>query len=551
MKKSILSILLLAAFAVSAQISEKKNPYSFSSSHLKSKIETIEVEAPAAIDILDAQNNERLYVVGLFVAAEINSNTHGTWEKTAEGGAIWRLKIESKGAQAIGVLFDKMELPAHGELFVYSENHEQVLGAFTQANNNPKEEWAIQPIGGETVIIEYYAPAFVTEKPVLSIEGISYNFRGFESLTRGGTGFGASDACNVNAACSEGDNWRDQIRSVVRMYMKIGFEFAFCSGSLINNVGQGCEPYILSADHCMGTASTANLNQWIFMFGYESPNCTNPLNQLGLTSKTITGCEMLARSSTTGALVLSDFLLLELNSPVPVEYNPYWSGWTRFGGSSPSGVSVHHPSGDIKKISTYSTNLINSTVSATPNTHWMVTWAQTANGHGITEGGSSGSPLYNNQNQIVGILSAGLSFCNATSDPDWYGKFSYSWTSNGTAANRQLKPWLDPHNANLTSLAGTNYPCAGIGVEEESILNFEAFPNPSTGLVNLTWQQTQNEDVQIEVMDVTGRVLLQNTMAQSATSKTTLDLSAIPSGIYLVKLTSGGVQKTERVQILH
>jgi hypothetical protein len=551
MKKSLFSILFLAACTLSAQISEKKDPYSFGAPHLKSKIQSIEVEGPSAIEILDAQNNERLYVVGLYVPATISSNTHGTWERTAEGGSIWRLKIESKGAQAIGVLFNKMELPAHGELFVYSEDHEQVLGAFTQANNNPKEEWAIQPIGGEAVIIEYYAPAFVTEKPLLSIEGISYNFRGFESHTRGGTGFGASDACNVNAACSEGNNWRDQIRSAVRMYMKIGFQFAYCSGALINNVGQGCEPYIFSADHCMGTASTADLNQWIFMFGYESPNCTNPLNQLGLTSKTVTGCQMLSRSSTTGALVLSDFLLVELNSPVPVEYNPYWSGWTRFGGSSPNGVSVHHPSGDIKKISTYSTNLINSTVSSTPNTHWMVTWAQTANGHGVTEGGSSGSPLYNNQNLIVGILTGGRSYCDSTSNPDWYGKFSYSWTSNGTATNRQLKPFLDPNNANVTSLVGTNYPCAGIGVEEESILNFEAFPNPSTGLVNLTWQQTENEDVQIEVLDVTGRVLFQNNMTKSAASKATIDLSAYPSGIYLVKLISDGVYKTERVQILH
>jgi hypothetical protein len=551
MKKSLLALLLFAAAALSAQISDKKDPYSFTASHLKSKIQTVEIEAPTAIEILDAQNNERLYVVGLFVTAEINSNTHGTWENTAEGGSIWRLKIESKGAQAIGVLFDEMKLPAHGELFVYSEDHEQVLGAFTQANNNPKEGWAIQPLGGETVIVEYYAPAFVNEKPVLSIEGISYNFRGFDGLTRGGTGFGASDSCNVNAACSEGNNWRDQIRSIARMYMKIGFQFAFCSGSLINNVGQGCEPYILSADHCMGTASTADMNQWVFMFGFESPNCTNPLNQTGLTSKTIVGCKLLSRTSTTGTLVGSDFLLVELNSPVPTTYNPYWSGWTRFAGSSPSGVSVHHPSGDIKKISTYSTNLINSTVSSTPNTHWMVSWAQTTNGHGVTEGGSSGSPIYNNQNLIVGILSAGLSYCNATSDPDWYGKFSYSWTSNGAATNRQLKPFLDPHNSNVTSLTGTNYPCAGIGLEEESLFNVELYPNPSTGVVNLTWQQTQNEDVQIEVLDITGRVLFQNNVAKSAASKTTIDLSAFPSGIYLVKLTSEGVQKTERVQILH
>jgi PKD repeat protein len=36
-----------------------------------------------------------------------------------------------------------------------------------------------------------------------------------------------------------------------------------------------------------------------------------------------------------------------------------------------------------------------------------------------------------------------------------FGKFAYSWTSNGTAASEQLKPWLDPGNTGILKMAGS------------------------------------------------------------------------------------------------
>ncbi|MDZ7845751.1 MAG: hypothetical protein U5L96_02660 [Owenweeksia sp.] len=53
-------------------------------------------------------------------------------------------------------------------------------------------------------------------------------------------------------------------------------------------------------------------------------------------------------------------------------------------------------------------------------------WAATANGHGVTEGGSSGCPLLDADGLIRGVLTGGLATCVANTDPDYYGKFSYS-----------------------------------------------------------------------------------------------------------------------------
>jgi hypothetical protein len=73
-------------------------------------------------------------------------------------------------------------------------------------------------------------------------------------------------------------------------------------------------------------------------------------------------------------------------------------GWDRSGNAGTSGVGIHHPMGDVKKIS--ATNSIvnhpNQIIwyegpSSAPNTHWNATFY-----NGFIEGGSSGSP-YNKQ----------------------------------------------------------------------------------------------------------------------------------------------------------
>jgi PKD repeat protein len=93
--------------------------------------------------------------------------------------------------------------------------------------------------------------------------------------------------------------------------------------------------------------------------------------------------------------------------------------------------------------------------------HWEVGWNETANGHGVTEGGSSGSPLLDSYGRIVGTLTGGLSSCNSPNEKDYFGMFPYHWASNGTTDDQQLKPWLDPDNTGVSYLDGiSNNPNA-------------------------------------------------------------------------------------------
>eukprot|EP00825_Cyclidium_porcatum_P032384 TRINITY_DN34684_c0_g1_i1.p1 TRINITY_DN34684_c0_g1~~TRINITY_DN34684_c0_g1_i1.p1 ORF type:complete len:293 (+),score=17.97 TRINITY_DN34684_c0_g1_i1:721-1599(+) len=135
-----------------------------------------------------------------------------------------------------------------------------------------------------------------------------------------------------------------------------------------------------------------------------------------------------------------------------------------------------------KKISTYTSPAVSSDWNNNgKNSHWEVLWAATANGYGVTEGGSSGSPLYNANGQIIGTLTGGDSDCDHLTAYDYFGKFSYSWNKNGTSSAEQLKPWLDPGNSGTTSLNGLGDPNA-INAD------FSIYPDtiPINGLVKVS-----------------------------------------------------------------
>ena len=222
-------------------------------------------------------------------------------------------------------------------------------------------------------------------------------------------------------------------RSVTRITVKRGGSSLWCTGSLIKNVRNDRKPYILTADHCGNKSSVTDLSQWIFYFNYEGAGCPDPTTEPPL--KSITGATLVAHGGNE-ASTGSDFFLVLLKSAIPDSYNVSFNGWSRETAQpSPSGTTIHHPQGDIKKISTYTTPLQPAHWSGNPAlAHWRVTWTGTPSGHGTTEGGSSGSPLFDNYGRLVGTLTGGDSGCDsaALNLPDYYGMFSYSWDKNGT-----------------------------------------------------------------------------------------------------------------------
>ncbi|OFX24386.1 MAG: hypothetical protein A2033_12715 [Bacteroidetes bacterium GWA2_31_9] len=400
------------------------------------------------------------YRIGRSVPVNLDMNTAGTWTNLPEGGKIWRLKLSCNGAEGISVYYNNFYIPRNGKLFIYNESKTQILGAYTSENNTDNGIFANEIVEGQTVTLEYYQSSVRSiEKPIISISEIGYIYRGTHFLFKELRAFGDAATCHPNINCSpEGDNWQDEKKGVARIFLTAAGSQGWCSGSVINNTALDCKKYFLTADHCGEGATTTELNQWVFYFNYEASGCTTPVSSPSY--KSMVGCTLKANGGSGGSTG-SDFFLVELKTASwPTGFVPYYNGWNRNTSATAGGVSIHHPMGDIKKISTFNGTPVSSTWGSAAGSHWRISWTSTTNGTGVTEGGSSGSPLFDSNGRIIGDLTGGGSYCTATTQPDYYGKFSYSWQSNGTTSATQLKPWLDPSNSGVMTLDGIYSPCS-------------------------------------------------------------------------------------------
>ncbi len=387
--------------------------------------------------------------LGYTIDTFINPANSGIWTSCDENGyEIWRMALQTDQFVGISMFFDQFNLAEGSRVFIYPADEKHYLGAFTNHSLNGTTQFAIQPVYTHTLIIQLEVPAGKRSSQ------LSINEIGFVGVDLNKS-FGSSGPCNVNVNCSEGDNWQLQKNGVTRIQVKQGNSLYRCTGSLINNTRLDGTPYLLTAHHCGNLSSEADYAQWIFDFGYEAPDCENPLLEPGRLS--LTGSQLIAHSP-GHVSVTSDFKLILLNQTVPDHYQPFFNGWNRQNNISTTGVGIHHPSGDIKKISTFTTQPVStafgSSVIDENQAYWRLSWAETENGHGVTEGGSSGSPLFDADGRIVGALTGGSASCGNLFAPDFYGKFSFSWDANGDTHDRQLQPWLDPDHTGIIQLNG-------------------------------------------------------------------------------------------------
>ena len=481
--------VMLITTATSAQISQGGIPYSFSNTvtFQNKSLATVSMQSPemnvlAAEDVIN--DSRQQYRVGHNMPVNLNQNNSGKWQMLANGGRLWRLVIHSEDAMALGLYYNNFYVPNGGQVFLYNETKDHVIGSFTAANNIQDQIRATQMIEGETIIIEYYEAPGTIGLPAIEISEVVYFYRGVEDFVNGfsyerdGTikhGTEKAENCQVDVACTpESNGWQNQIDAAVHYTFSQGGGTFVCSASMINNTAADCTPYIISAWHCGEPNAGSNINSWVWYWNYQKTTCAPNSNGSDPSkgSQTMTGGTVVASSGNgslnnppgNNQLAGSDFYLVELSSEPPSSYNAYYNGWNRSNTAATSGVSVHHPAGSAKKISTFNTSLNSSTYNGgASGAHWTVYWSATANGHGVTEGGSSGSPIYDQNGRTVGQLSGGSSFCNATGSPDLYGKMYTNWDQCGNSAAAQLAPWLDPGNTGAITMDGTYQPCTPVG----------------------------------------------------------------------------------------
>ncbi len=373
---------------------------------------------------LDRQEQGLPYRFAFPEEVSLTPDDAGTWETLPSGRSLWRLRINSPGVLSLNLGFTRFWLPHGARMLVYPASGGGPVLAFDESDNADHGELWTSVLLAEEVVVELEVDPDLGWQVDLELTSIGQGYRFFgEDLSD------KSGSCNIDVICEEGDPWRDEI-ATVGVFSRNGF--ILCTGFMINNTAEDGTPYFLTAYHCNVRANVAPTV--VVYWNYESPTCGQ--QDGGSFDDSQSGSTLRAEYET------SDVTLLELDNTPDPAFNVKYAGWNRSDSVPTSAVAIHHPSTDEKSISFENDPLSITTYQGMTNpgdgTHLRVLdWDL-----GTTEGGSSGSPLFDQDHFVVGQLHGGAAACG-NDLPDWYARFFVSWTGGGTSETR-LSDWLDP-----------------------------------------------------------------------------------------------------------
>ena len=491
MKKTYFTLITLFVFLISnstAQISNEGGPVSFKlKNELKNNFDShfmpsFDLAAQLLADQYNHENKIGPYRFGFEFLVNYSLQNAGIWDVLPNGDRIWRIKLISTGAMSMNLIFNDFYIPEGGHLHLYNSDRTMVLGAYNYLNNNENNMLGTDLVKGDEIIVEYFEPKSIKNISRLLIGMVVHGYRDINKWHP--LKVNESGACNMDVICPDGQPWSNEIRSVARILVGGGL----CTGTLVNNTLQDGTPYFLTANHC----GPSSMGSAVFKFNYDSPICGSQTssNSQSSSGNSINGSTFRASKAD------SDFGLVELNTTPPASYSVFYAGWDNSGNIPQSAVGIHHPSGDVKKIS-FDDDVLQSSngLSSVSNSEWRIElWERLT----TTEGGSSGSGLWNENYHLVGQLHGGQASCG-NSVNDYYGKFSMSWDGNGSSsAAQRLQNWLDPQNTGVTSLDGYDpnqsaiaYDASVSSIAEPTGSYCSSYINPSiliknNGSANLT-----------------------------------------------------------------
>jgi len=381
-----------------------------------------------------------LYAQGLDLA-QLN------WD-IVPGGQAAVLSVRSPGAAAIRLLVDVGDLPEGVELRFFKpglddntlDDNTRVSAPITQAQAQQAAQslsadddnglllhaplWS-PVIAGDRIGLEIFIPASVTWDAVhIRLPLISHLVdAGYQPQLKSLAQLGRSGPCQVDVMCDNSDVPLELSDSVakIRFTNQIGFT-GLCSGILLNDMDESSMiPYFYTANHCVGDQFTASTLELFWFF--QRVSCGGP-DPTSVTQQN-SGAQLLATGKE------ADYTLVQLNSSPPAGVG--MSGWSTDDLHTQAGlIGIHHPSGDIKKISRGDGQGTVAVVD--PGTGLgdpdKQNFIEMRWNKGVTEGGSSGSGLWaqsNGQLRLIGTLTGGFSFCAAPGEPDYYGRFDVAF----------------------------------------------------------------------------------------------------------------------------
>jgi hypothetical protein len=403
------------ALPATAQLREPGEPASFRA-RLPADVPSLAFPVPDARALREASESgsDGRFQYGVELDVGRGLEDSGRWDTVAATGEnVWRLELVSPGAFSLGVVFRRFDVPPGAQVFLYHPLQRRALGAYGESTENPNGVLAVQPLRGDRVVIEYVEPPGALELPELEVGVLVHDYLDVLARMRQGDVLAASCLTDVN--CPIGSTRQDIKRAVIWMCGGGGC----CSGSILNNTAEDQTPYMMVAEHC------GNMTNGVFVFGYERTGCATGSSSQ---SKSLSGATQLAVSQQF------DGQLYRLNQPIPASYEPFYAGWSLATPAAGPLIGISHPSGLPKKIQ------VDWQAPLAVPTRWSVEFDI-----GAVQPGSSGSPLFDKNERVIGSCSTGGSSCSGFSN---YGRFDLFYSSKNLAA------FLDPLGWGLSGIDG-------------------------------------------------------------------------------------------------
>ncbi len=596
MKKFLTGLILSASLSINAfaQLNEGGLPLGLIKNVQPSYVPTSTYTLP---DIQSALKKEREdiakgmsipYIVALFTDANVTFPQSGIITNLDDGTQVWKARVVVPSAKALCMYYNKFSLPKGVKYFVSNARNSQILGAYTSNNNSRTGLFSNEAVQGDTLNLEMdIAPGVQVSDIQLEINKLAVYFRGVDYLSYytqsvdlhllgdhiDSTLNNSSSVCMINASCPLGANYQTQRQATLESLFVLPEGVGSCSAAMVNNAGNttaDCKKYLLTASHCTYghyDTSSSDFAQAIFRFNYERASCSDSFSIP--TSNSIVGADFVARSVTPiiPQQINGDFILLKITQSIPASWNVKLAGWNN-GTTIPTSetaprkfIGFHHPGGDVKKVS--SAQQIQSQGLAVANSHWQMQVTS-----GLIAEGSSGSALFDGHGLVIGTASLGgplnvPASCNFTANGDstvgtgdlvLYSKFSNDWDygADGNNAHSKLKPWLDPNSTGVSTVAPVTATCGnftdtsgnsnaptGVIIRSNNLEDaISVYPNPTSNKVQITINLKEKNDLKVNVMDISGKVLNTVQLKNVSNGSFAVDLSDFANGMYFIQISN-------------
>lgn len=408
--------------------------------------------------------------IGIGRAASSEGTAHALpalkWVAMRDGSSVARIEVTSPVALGLRVGLDVSGLDSRAELrFAGSDEPSRVVAMITGSELRKLADlhnvaWT-PATDGERQIIEIYLPARIPRNAVrLQAPELSHLLTNSRNDFKIIQKIGESDTCNVDTACRIGElgaNFVSAKNAVAHMlftwFDKPNPDYPgagqpqfltgsfICTGTLLaDSVAESQIPYFYTANHCFEGSEEdfpaqdkqRVANTLLTYWKYEATACNSGVQaaKVPMTG----GAAYLYSDPDTGTTTTNgtDGMLLRLNNTPPA--GAEFAGWDSASLAASSNIiGIHHPSGDVKKVSSGRQMSVDAYQNA-------VAWLS-----GTTEGGSSGSGLFTADAtgyHLRGGLYGGSASCansgstTNTDNRDYYSRFDVVFP--------HISQWLAP-----------------------------------------------------------------------------------------------------------